>query len=1012
MFGKSGLGKTSILRAGLVPRLRTQGYCPVYVRVDYAEGTPEPSEQIKQAIHEASMAGQWTQVGSAVEGESLWEFLHHRDDVLRDNDGKTLIPLLIFDQFEEIFTLAQGDEFGRPRAARFIEDLADLVENRPPKALEARLEADDEAASQFDFARADYHVLIALREDYLAQLEGLRSAMPSVSQNRLRIAPMTGQQALAAVLQPGKRLLSQEVAEAIVRFVAGGAEIANAEVEPALLSLICRELNDTRIAAGKPEITQGLLAGSHASILSNFYERALVDQPPAVRRIVEDDLLTESGFRENVAEEKLLTRFVAAGVPPSTLATLVNRRLLRVEERLDIRRVELTHDVLCAVVKASRDQRHEREAREATEKQLADQRARERAARKALIRARQIAAGCIVLAVLAVAAAIFSVFSRHRARQAERLAQETRAQSEQLLGYLSDDFGRDLESFGEPKTVAEFAQRQIDYFHGLPPQLKSPQSVLNGAIALVRHGRTMRLTGNAESARADDQEAIQLLQAQADTGEHSAATLALGMAYTELASLEDNRDEPTGPSDTRHALALLRPAAQAASAPASVSLAYADALIRQGWEQSATAPAQAIKSFEEAKQVTAALGALTLANVFAATDHADADGFSSAALTSLGRLDEGTSAARSGAELARRVLVQRPGNRQALHAQEMSLSYLMAIPVTRLDPETAVQLGPQLLEASRVQLGLDPDNTVALSNQGVAYENLAIADWRAGQLRQGALVYRKSADVFGDLLTHANTSGVGNQAEALVWTGELLAQLGDLPGLQALAADDARFLALHPLSSAAAHDLRYRQSMTPYLQALTAEARGDQTTARRLATEAAARVPWAERKLLAQTSIGSPGVLDALAARMALRMGDFAAAVEALDMTLANWNLTENDAPDDVDFQRYSALRAIALGRAGRTAEAVTACKGRAGGRTQAGVPQPHRPPAALRTGAGAVRRCLGRTRQCHRQPDRGCEGHGLPAAPGGRAAGSEGTAQLDPPGAGTALSGSGATHV
>ena len=70
-----------------------------------------------------------------------------------------------------------------------------------------------------------------------------------------------------------------------MRFVAGGAEIANAEVEPALLSLICRELNDTRVAAGRTEITQGLLAGSHASILSNFYERALLDQPPAVRRI-------------------------------------------------------------------------------------------------------------------------------------------------------------------------------------------------------------------------------------------------------------------------------------------------------------------------------------------------------------------------------------------------------------------------------------------------------------------------------------------------------------------------------------------------------------------------------------------------------------------------------------------------------------------------------------------------------------------------------------------------------
>ena len=92
--------------------------------------------------------------------------------------------------------------------------------------------------------------------------------MPSISQNRLRLAPMTGTQALAAVLQPGKRLVTEEVAAAIVRFVAGGAELANAEVEPSLSSLICRELNDTRIAQGRGEISLDLLAGSHASAFS------------------------------------------------------------------------------------------------------------------------------------------------------------------------------------------------------------------------------------------------------------------------------------------------------------------------------------------------------------------------------------------------------------------------------------------------------------------------------------------------------------------------------------------------------------------------------------------------------------------------------------------------------------------------------------------------------------------------------------------------------------------------
>jgi len=377
LFGQSGLGKTSILRAGLVPRLRAQGYCPIYVRVDYSREAPEPAEQIKQAISRtARCAGEWTQQGVAAPGESLWEFLHHRDDSLRDESGAALIPLLIFDQFEEIFTLAQSDDFGRARAAHFIDELADLVENRPPKSLEARLEIDESAAEGFDFARSDYRVLIALREDYLAPLEGLKKAMPSIAQNRLRLAPMTGAQALAAVMQPGKRLVTEEVAAAIVRFVAGGAELANAEVEPSLLSLICRELNDARIAQARSEISLDLLAGSHATILSNFYERALADQPPAVRQIIEDDLLTSSGFRENVAEERLLSRFKAVGATAQTLAILVNRRLLRIEERLDVRRVELTHDVLCAVVKASRDLRREREAQEATERVLAEQRER------------------------------------------------------------------------------------------------------------------------------------------------------------------------------------------------------------------------------------------------------------------------------------------------------------------------------------------------------------------------------------------------------------------------------------------------------------------------------------------------------------------------------------------------------------------------------------------------------------------------------------------------------------
>ena len=142
-----------------------------------------------------------------------------------------------------------------------------------------------------------------------------------------------------------------------------------------------------------------------------------------------------------------------------------------------MRRVELTHDVLCGVVKSSRDLRHEREAREATEKMLAEQRERELAARHALVRARKVATACIVLAIGAIVAAVFAYWSTQRAKRAERLAQQSRMQAERLLGYLTDEFARELESSGRLDVVANLAKREIDYFHGLPPELKGPDTV-------------------------------------------------------------------------------------------------------------------------------------------------------------------------------------------------------------------------------------------------------------------------------------------------------------------------------------------------------------------------------------------------------------------------------------------------------------------------------------------------------------------------------------------------------
>jgi len=935
LFGQSGLGKTSILRAGLVPRLRSQGYCPIYVRIDYARAAPEPAEQIKQAIaRTARRSGEWTQVGVAVEGESLWEFLHHRDDVLHDESGAMLIPLLIFDQFEEIFTLAQTDDFGRARAARFIEDLADLVENRPPRQLEAKLDADEAAAERFDFARSDYRVLIALREDYLAPLEGLKSAMPSITQNRLRLAPMTGKQALTAVVRPGKNLVSEEVAAAIVRFVAGGAEIANAEVEPSLLSLICRELNDARIAQERSEISLDLLAGSHASILTNFYERSLADQPLAVRHIIEDELVTASGFRENVAEERMRSSFAAAGAAPDALAVLVNRRLLRIEERLDVRRVELTHDVLCSVVRSSRDVRKEREARDATERLLAEQRARELSARRSLVRARKIAIACTVLAVGALAAAAVAYLSTQRAHRAERQAEETRiaanqarGQAEQLLGYLTDDFARELGGFGRIDLVGQLAKRQLDYFKALPQALRDNEDTSrNGALAMVQYAKAMRQLGNIPEAERTSAEGVQLLrklQQAGDKSERTAIALAMGTLVQEM--VLSNQQSPDALPTVQRAADILKPLAAGPSASFNARRAYIEILGRLGWEQlRALKTKDGLATLQLQMREAAALGARELKHIDVAAEYAESGGWQIEALATLGRGEEAQAVGADAGVVAAKVLELRPGYLTALRAQNLIAANLGYVAQDDMREQDAITLLTRAEDTARSLLTLDPGNTIVVANLGVDLRIHADAMWLAGRPRESIGEFVLATDIYSKV-QNAGASFVTSLMSVRVILASRQAEVGDTQGVRVTEAKSAQNLAsLRRSEAAGSASVAFGECLYNSTLAGVALVNAEAATARRLGRECINRMSSLVPQGATQAFFRDAGLfyVGDTVGQAEYRLGDFAACERTLREALkARTGWPTNNNSDRREQAEVSTFLAMALARQGHLAE-------------------------------------------------------------------------------------------
>ena len=122
------------------------------------------------------------------------------------------------------------------------------------------------------------------------------------------------------------------------------------------------------------------------------------------------------------------------------------RRLLRVDERHRLRRLELTHDVLTRVVKDSRDNRRAREAREKAEIARREAEAREAQARRQLRRSRWMAAlfGCLTLA--AVGAAVWAVISQKAAVEATHEAQRALADADYREAWAKLASGRVGES--------------------------------------------------------------------------------------------------------------------------------------------------------------------------------------------------------------------------------------------------------------------------------------------------------------------------------------------------------------------------------------------------------------------------------------------------------------------------------------------------------------------------------------------------------------------------------------
>ena len=106
LFGQSGLGKSSLLNAGVFPRLRRAGYLPLYLRLNLDANAPALIDQVWQILKDECARHEVTATQPR-DGDSFWKYLHRPGTLLQNPHGRPVTAVLAFDQFEELFTLGR-----------------------------------------------------------------------------------------------------------------------------------------------------------------------------------------------------------------------------------------------------------------------------------------------------------------------------------------------------------------------------------------------------------------------------------------------------------------------------------------------------------------------------------------------------------------------------------------------------------------------------------------------------------------------------------------------------------------------------------------------------------------------------------------------------------------------------------------------------------------------------------------------------------------------------------------
>lgn len=413
LYGKSGLGKSSLLNAGVVPTLQenpNQEVIPIRFG-SYIEGVDKPSplrqvlQKLKQLHNTDSFLDNLSQ-----NRDSLW----HCFKGIQLNGGHHKRFILVFDQFEELFTYPDKD------VRKFKEALVDILNNALPQevrqAMKLQLQNDKQELGRDEMSQLyeslNTTLVFAIRSDRLSLMNRLRDFIPNILQRVYELRPLSWEQAEEAILSPAEIRDTEgqfysptfdyddDALDKILDFLTNKHEKS---IESFQLQILCQHIEESLVIKEYDTLISARDIGNLEHIYQNYYDNQIqklssVDDQTKARKLIEEGLIFEEEERRLSLYEGQIRR--AYKVENELLRKLVDTHLIRSEPNSTGGfSYEISHDTLVGPILRSKERRKqaEREEERIQEERIAQKKKQEEQQRAFQRKLRQV--GIIVFVI-------------------------------------------------------------------------------------------------------------------------------------------------------------------------------------------------------------------------------------------------------------------------------------------------------------------------------------------------------------------------------------------------------------------------------------------------------------------------------------------------------------------------------------------------------------------------------------------------------------------------------------